>query len=138
MDLSTNCCTTFILSGSQWVCNISKCEIENNTPCVYAIDFRRTTPCVYAIDFRRTTMLAYIYHGHSIAYDPIYDRLQQQQATKQQIKNVVCKNNIYIYRLLYCWNNYIIRIKTSAVLVILQSSYETNIGIIFYHGELRN
>ena len=71
-------------------CNISKCQIENNTP------------CVYAIDFRRSTMLAYIYHGHSIAYDPIYDRLQQQQATKQQIKNVVCKNNIYIYRLLYC------------------------------------
>ena len=36
-----------------------KSPIENNTP------------CVYAIGFRRTTMLAYIYHGHSIAYDPI-------------------------------------------------------------------
>ena len=28
--------------------------------------------CVYAIGFRRSTMLAYIYNGHSIAYDPIY------------------------------------------------------------------
>ena len=36
-----------------------KCQIENNTL------------CVYAIDFRRSTMLAYIYHGHRIAYDPI-------------------------------------------------------------------
>ena len=40
-------------------CPKSKCQIENNTP------------CVYAIDFRRSTMLAYIYNGHSIAYDPI-------------------------------------------------------------------
>ena len=38
---------------------VQQLQIENNTP------------CVYAIDFRRSTMLAYIYHGHSIAYDPI-------------------------------------------------------------------
>ena len=41
-----------------WGYSKSKCEIENNTP------------CVYAIGFKRTTMLAYIYHGHSMAYDP--------------------------------------------------------------------
>ena len=40
---------------------VQQLQIENNTP------------CVYAIDFRRSTMLAYIYDGHSIAYDPIYD-----------------------------------------------------------------
>ena len=35
-------------------------QIENNTP------------CVYAIGFRRSSMLEYIYHRHSIVYDPIY------------------------------------------------------------------
>ena len=48
-----------LLSSSQWEYSKSKCQIENNTPCVYAI-------C-----FKRSTMLAYIYHGHSMAYDPI-------------------------------------------------------------------
>ena len=38
---------------------LAKCQIENNTP------------CVYAIGFKRTTMLEYIYHGHRMAYDPI-------------------------------------------------------------------
>ena len=37
----------------------SKCQIENNTL------------CVYAIGFKRSTMLAFIYHRHSMAYDPI-------------------------------------------------------------------
>ena len=35
----------------------SLCQIENNTP------------CVYAIGFKRSPMLEYIYNGHSIAYD---------------------------------------------------------------------
>ena len=54
--IPTNCCTIFILHH---VVPNPNAKIENNTP------------CVYAIGFKRTTMLEYIYNGHSIAYDPI-------------------------------------------------------------------
>ena len=39
---------------------------------------RNNTPCVYAIGFRRSTMLESIYNGHSIASDPQRDLDLQQ------------------------------------------------------------
>ena len=49
----------FSSSVSLLVVTLPKGQIENNTL------------CVYAIGFKRSTMLAFIYHRHSMAYDPI-------------------------------------------------------------------